>query len=131
VVALSSEIKNKKFGVFNEKGFFSTCFFCGILEIFHLQKGLEGPNISSEQLGELPTNCNETHFTSTSNVCVIVSTTLILYTRKDVCVTSRTFVARKETAATKVGFVVSTASARNGSSIPRALVASYLDLYRI
>jgi len=37
----------------------------------------------------------------------------------------------KQTAATKVGFVVSTASARNGSSIPRASMALYLDLYEI
>jgi hypothetical protein len=32
--------------------FFFHFFFCGILAIFQLQKGLEGPNISSEQLGE-------------------------------------------------------------------------------
>jgi hypothetical protein len=101
------------------------------LAIFHLQKGLEGPNISSEQLDELPTNCNETHFTYTSNVCLIVGTALILYMRKDVCVTRRTFVAQKQTAATKVVFVVSTSSARNGTSIPRALMALYLDLYKI
>ncbi|CAK9204830.1 unnamed protein product, partial [Sphagnum troendelagicum] len=43
--------RQKKIGVFNEKGhFFSIFFFCGILAIFQLQKGLEGPNISSEQL---------------------------------------------------------------------------------
>jgi hypothetical protein len=35
-----------------KREFFSICFFCGILAIFHPQKGLEGPNISSEQLGE-------------------------------------------------------------------------------
>jgi hypothetical protein len=61
----------------------------------------------------------------------LVGTALNLYTRKDVCVTSRTFVAHKQTAATKVGFVVSTASARNGSSIPRASMTLYLDLYEI
>ncbi len=56
---------------------------------------------------------------------------LNLYTRTDVCVTSRTFVAQKQTAATKVGFVVSTDSARNGRSIPRASMALYLDLCKI
>jgi hypothetical protein len=35
-----------------KRGVFSICFFCGILTISHLQKGPEGPNISSEQLGE-------------------------------------------------------------------------------
>ncbi len=35
-----------------KRGFFSILFLCGILAIFHLQKGLEGPNISSEQLRE-------------------------------------------------------------------------------
>jgi hypothetical protein len=35
-----------------KRDFFSICFYCGILAIFHLQKGLERPNISSEQLGE-------------------------------------------------------------------------------
>jgi hypothetical protein len=35
-----------------KRAFFSICFFCGILAIFHLQKGPEGPNIWSEQLGE-------------------------------------------------------------------------------
>jgi len=45
--------------------------------------------------------------------------------------TSRTFVAQKQTAAAKVVFVVSTASARNGSSIPRASMALYLYLYKI
>ncbi len=35
-----------------KKEFFSICFSCGISAIFSLQKGLEGPNTSSEQLGE-------------------------------------------------------------------------------
>jgi len=60
-----------------------------------------------------------------------VGAALNLYTRTDVCVTSRTFVAKKQTVATKVGFVVSTYSARNGRSIPRASMALYLDLCKI
>jgi hypothetical protein len=54
---------------------------------------------------------------------------LNLYIRKDVFVTSRTFVAQKQEAATKGSFVVSTTSAGNGSSIPRASMALYLHFY--